>query len=184
MVPPGTLSSVSSVPQADQSEVGKTVSLSVGNKIFDYFYDTESGRERLLVLESVDFSKNLGKITIYETKLGGLNGLIDALNSPIDAKILAVSNISWVEVNYAHTAKEYLEDSILGGSFSADELIDLSAPAKNSRTTQWYCSVQTYEDATVVALMSPLGDGISEVLETRMNRIDSILYRFDLANYL
>ena len=182
--PPGTLRDPASIPKADQSDVGKTVTLSIGNKTFDYFYDSQSKKERLMVLESVDFYENLGKITIYETKLGGLDGLIAALKKPIEAKIIAVSNISWEEYNYAYTYKEYLEDSIPIGEFSADELIDLSAPVKNSRTDQWYCSVQSYDSSDVNSLLSNLTDEPSAVLQTRMNRIDSILGRFDLKKYL
>lgn len=181
---PGTLRDPASIPKADQSDVGKTVTLSIGNKTFDYFYDSQSKKERLMVLESVNFNENLGKITIYETKLGGLDGLIDALKKPIEAKIIAVSNISWEEVNYAHTAKESLENSIPGGRFSADELIDLSAPVKNSRTDQWYCSVQSRDSSDVIGLLSNLTEEPSAVLQTRMNRIDSILSRFDLKKYL
>ena len=182
--PPGSLIDPDSIPKADQSDVGKTVELSIGDKIFDYFYDSQSGKERLLVLESVDFYQNLGKITIYETKLGGMDGLIAALKKPFNAKILAISNISWEEVNYAHTAKEYLEDSIPIGRFSAEELIDLSAPVKNPRADQWYCSVQSLDSSDVMGLLSNLTDAPSKVLQTRMNRIDSILTRFDLKKYL
>ena len=182
--PPGSLPDPDSIPKADQSDVGKTVELSIGNKTFDYFYDSQSGKERLMVLESVNFDENLGNITIYETKLGGLDGLIAALEKPINAKIIAVSNISWEEVNYAHTAKEYLEDSIPIGRFSADELIDLSDPVKNSRTDQWYCSVQSWDSSDVIGLLSDLTDEPSKVLQTRMDRIVSILTRFDLKKYL
>lgn len=182
--PPGSLIDPDSIPKADQSDVSMTVELSIGNKTFDYFYDSQSGKERLLVLESVDFYQNLGKITIYETKLGGMDGLIAALKKPINAKIIAISNISWEEVNYAHTAKEYLEDSIPSGRFSADELIDLSDPVKNPRADQWYCSVQSLDSSDVIGLLSNLTDAPSKVLQTRMNRIDSIITRFDLSKYL
>lgn len=181
---PGTLPDPDSIPKADQSDVGKTVTLSIGNKTFDYFYDSKSGKERLMVLESVNFYENLGKITIYETKLGGLDGLIAALKKPINAKIIAVSNISWEEVNYAHTAKEYLDSSIPCGRFSSEELINLSAPAKNPRTNQWYCSVQSWDSSDVIGFLSNLTDEPSEVLTTRMDRINSILQRYDLAKYL
>ncbi len=182
--PPGSLIDPDSIPKADQSNVGKTVELSIGDKIFDYYYDSQSGKERLLVLESVDFYQNLGKITIYETKLGGIDGLIAALKKPINAKILAISNISWEEVNYAHMAKEYLEESIPGGRFSAEEMIDLSDPVKHPDTAQWYCSVQSWDSSDVIGLLSDLTDTPSKVLQTRMNRIDSIIARFDLAKYL
>lgn len=181
---PGSLISPDSIPKADQSDVGKTVTLSIGNKTFDYFYDSQSKKERLMVLESVNFYENLGKITIYETKLGGLDGLIAALKKPINAKILAVSNISWEEFNYAYIPKEYLDGSISSGRFSTDELIDLSAPVKNSRTDQWYCSVKSYNSSDVNGLLSNLTEEPSAVLQTRMNRIDSILTRFDLKKYL
>ena len=186
--PPGTLRDPNSIPQANQSDVGKTVSLFIGDKTFDYFYDTESKKERLLVLESVDIYQNIGKITIYETTLSGLDGLLNALKTPIDAKILAVSNISWEEVYYSRRSMETLQASISGGRFSADEIIDLASPVQNPHTSQWYSSVQTssFDDDNnpVVALMSNLTDDPSIVLSNRFDRINSIIERFALAEYL
>lgn len=182
LVPPGTLRDVSSIEQAEQTDVGKTVSLILGDKVFYYFIDRETDQERLMILESVEFAQNLGRITVYETALGGLDGLLKGMDKAFDAKILAVSNISWEEYNSASTTKQYMDYALDSGELSSKEVIGLTDSVKHPATLQWYCTVR--EEGNTVALLSNLTDSDSAWLNACFERIDSILYRFDLAPYL
>lgn len=111
---PGTLPEVDSLPKADTSTVGTRCTLRLldaENQNFAYYYDAESGRERLVTVpvpqdedyvfqgETYVLPPKAAPLTVYETTLGGPDGLRAALNGEIEATVLAVVNISYQEID-------------------------------------------------------------------------------------
>lgn len=104
-VPPGTLPEVASLPEADPSLVGTQCTLRLmetKNQCFAYYYDEKSGCERLVTVPippaSDDRIPDYGPLTVYETTLGGVDGLREAVNGETEATVLAVVNISFQEI--------------------------------------------------------------------------------------
>ncbi|MDO4316988.1 MAG: hypothetical protein Q4C48_02155 [Lachnospiraceae bacterium] len=124
-LPPGTLPEVDSLPKADDSSVGSKCTLrllATERQSFAYYYDAKSGRERLVTVpvppdeeyifqgESYVLPPKAAPITVYETALGGIDGLRAALNGEIEATVLAVVNISYQEIDAAHCAIAFQEE--------------------------------------------------------------------------
>ncbi len=102
---PGILPEVDSLPKADTSLVGTQCTLRLmetEDQCFAYYYDKKSGRERLVTLPIPPSKENripvCGPLTVYETRLGGVNGLREALNTETEATVLAVVNVSFQEL--------------------------------------------------------------------------------------
>ncbi len=106
-VAPGTLPDVKFIPTADQSMVGSRVPIILAQEQqaipFYYSYDTVTGIERLAVVLQAD---RIPMLIIFETTLGGLNGLCEkiAKQEPFEATILSMTNISYQEGMYTYNA--------------------------------------------------------------------------------
>lgn len=180
---PGDLPPVDSLPKADQSSVGKTVALSLQDAYFYYYFDTDSGKERLIVVDLLSTEADGGILYIYETNLNGIDGLCDAISSSVQAKVLAVSTISFYEYMYASWGLEII-DCVDEGLVQETELISLSEPVTNPNTAQFYFSIVDADQGEVVMLVGNMTKQDSEYLTVAFEVMDRIIERFDLAKYL
>lgn len=111
-VPPGTLPEIQQIPAANQTLVGKIVPIVLARKqqaISFYYTYRENGTERLAVFIPAE---KIPMLIIFETTLGGADGLYDHIKSEkvFQAKILAVVNISYEEGNiYAYNVGAKLD---------------------------------------------------------------------------
>ena len=180
---PGDLPPVDSLPKADQSSVGKNVALSLKDAHFYYYFDTDSGKERLIVVDLLSTKADGGILYIYETNLKGLGGLCDAISSSVQAKVLAVSTISFYEFQYASWGLEFV-DLADQGEVQKAELISLNASVTNPNPVQCYFSIVDADQGEVVMLSGNMTAQDSEYLTKAFAVMDRIIYRFDLAKYL
>lgn len=180
---PGDLPPVDSLPVADQSSVGKTVELSLKSEHFYYYFDADSGKERLIVVDLLSTEEDGGILYVYETDLNGLDGLCKAIASPIQGKVLAVSTISFYEFMYASWGLEFT-DYALDGSIHEAELISLTDSSANSNTAQRYFSIVDADRGEVVMLAGNMTAQDSEYLTEAFEVMDRIITRFDLSRYL
>ncbi len=145
-VPPGTLPEVDSLPKADTSLVGTTCTLrllDVERQRFAYYYDAETGRERLVTVpvppdkyipeEEIEVPPAAGPLTVYETSLGGEEGLKAAMTGEIEATVLAVVNISYQEIDSVHCMITHAEEAS-----EALRKIDLAAKDTASEGLGYY----------------------------------------------
>lgn len=178
-VPPGTLPEVDSLPKADTSLVGTTCTLrllDVERQRFAYYYDAKTGRERLVTVpvppdkyipeEEIEVPPAAGPLTVYETSLGGVEGLKAAMTGEIEATVLAVVNISFQEIMYAETgitcvdeASEALRKIDLAAKDTASEGLGYYFGANSSRAyprneDMW----QQLPDGQYLILWEPLED--------------------------
>lgn len=94
LVPPGTLPEVWQIPKADQELVGETVSIILAKEqqvICFYYICTTDGVERLAVF----IGDNIPLLMVFETTLGGIDGLCSAIKSEtvFQGKILSMTNV-------------------------------------------------------------------------------------------
>ena len=106
-LPPGSYCSVWAIPKADQSYVGSTVEIILSRRLeevpFFYYYDEESGYERLAV--SID--AHIPLMLVLETDLNGISELckVIAAEEVFSAKVCSATNIDPME--YVHTGNTY-----------------------------------------------------------------------------
>lgn len=98
LVPPGTLPEVWQIPKADQELVGETVSIILAKEqqvICFYYIYTTGGVERLAVF----IRDNIPLLMVFETTLGGIDGLCSAIKSEtvFQGKILSMTNVCFEE---------------------------------------------------------------------------------------
>ena len=84
-VPPGTDPDPETVPKADQTDVGKTAVLKLGDEepVFCYTYNSQTSQERLTVMSDSDPDNGTARITVYSVKLGGISGLAEAIGQEL-----------------------------------------------------------------------------------------------------
>lgn len=169
-IAPGTLPEVDSLPKADDSAVGTRCKLNlmdIDRLSFAYYYDAESGRERLVVApippdETKLFNGQIfvlppaaGPLTVYETALGGAEGLRTALNGEIEGTVLAVVNISFQEIFAA-----YSESSRCDKETDSVKQFKLEAGGENSGSLGRYFGASDEKpDADNEALWQQLSNG-------------------------
>jgi hypothetical protein len=122
---PGDLPDPKTVPKADTSSVGTTVTLSLeqqlkgqSNQYVTYAYISDPGR--LVVFTGDVTDSTIMRMTVYElpeTKL------LDILNGEVEAKILGVANVSWYEWQLLNTCIYAARQET---SASDSEVIDLA----------------------------------------------------------
>ncbi len=99
---PGALELLADIPEADQSIVGQTQILRLADYYFIYLYNAETGEERLAVsLRSLCNSlSSYSVMTVYDVKLGGLEGLKAACSGEISGTVLATAGIGILDGLY------------------------------------------------------------------------------------
>lgn len=100
-VPPGTLPDVNLIPKASQTRLGETVSIILAqkqSKVAFYYSCAENGTERLAVVIPAE---KIPMMVIFETELGGIQGLCRVIETEevFQGKILSMTNITFEEGN-------------------------------------------------------------------------------------
>ena len=105
-VPPGTLPYVEKIPDADVSDVGKTLSdiLTTScphiNISAAYYYGADTGKERLVVIE--EHGGQVALLSVYETYFGGASGFYRAVETGnCSAKLIGRCYITFQEAMYS-----------------------------------------------------------------------------------
>lgn len=96
LLPPGTLPDVERIPKASQTQVGETVPIILAqkqSKVAFYYSFTEDGPERLAVVIPAE---KIPMMVIFETELGGIQGLCRVIETEevFQGKILSMTNIT------------------------------------------------------------------------------------------
>ena len=124
---PGDLPDPKTIPKADTSSVGTTVTLSLeqqlkgqSNQYVTYAYISDSGR--LVVFTGDVTDSTIMRMTVYELLSAGLS---DFLAGETQAKIVGVANVSSYEWQLLNTC---IYAASREASSSADEVIDLTKP--------------------------------------------------------
>lgn len=119
LVPPGTLDKVEDIPDADMSDVGKTVSnILVPSCKYAYisaayYYNAENAKERLVTIE-VHPDSQVSLLSVYETDFGGPRGFYSAVEKgKVDAKLTGRCYISFIEAIRENTPGFYHYDGKL-----------------------------------------------------------------------
>ena len=105
-VPPGTLPDVEKIPDADVSDVGKTLSDILTpscphiNISAAYYYGVDTGKERLVVIE--EHGGQVALLSVYETDFGGASGFYRAVETGnCSAKLIGRCYITFQEAMYS-----------------------------------------------------------------------------------
>ena len=105
-VPPGTLPDVEKIPDADVSDVGKTLSDILTpscphiNISAAYYYGADTGKERLVVIE--EHGGQVALLSVYETDFGGASGFHRAVETGnCTAKLIGRCYITFQEAMYS-----------------------------------------------------------------------------------
>lgn len=105
-VPPGTLTEVEKIPDADVSDVGKTLSDILTpscphiNISAAYYYGADTGKERLVVIE--EHGGQVALLSVYETDFGGAAGFYRAVETGnCSAKLTGRCYITFQEAMYS-----------------------------------------------------------------------------------
>ena len=169
LVPPGTLTDVSTIPQPDQSEV-----TSIGTYSFDifditsfaYFYNQKSKEERLVLVEGG--AGKYAQLLILETDFKGAAGLKNALDETFQAKLLACENISFEEGEYAYNAS-------LAIGCADEERKDLNSEFINETDNQIYIGNvrASYPKYPSDAIVTELNSGRYVMIATNVNEEES-----------
>ena len=122
---PGDLPDPKTVPKADTSSVGTTVTLSLeqqlkgqSNQYVTYAYISDPGR--LVVFTGDVTDSTIMRMTVYELPEARL---LDILSGEVEAKILGVANVSWYEWQLLNTCISAARQE---ASASDSEVIDLT----------------------------------------------------------
>ena len=177
-VPPGTDPDPETVPKADQTDVGKTVVLKLGDEapLFCYTYNSQTSQERLTVMSDSDPDNGTARITVYSVKLGGISGLAEAIGQELDCTVISVTNISFYESQYFN--------SVCNAGLKAPdstETVDLAAPAVNPNTEQFYISIFSTtidEPLTFAGIRGNQNSTVSESLATAESVIERLGSRY------
>ena len=141
---PGGLPAVWTIEKADQSDVGKTVSLSFssmfdnGGDLFVYVFDPQkdSGRLAVFSLNPNDIGNYL--VTVYAPEWTGADGLCKALDDDFPAKVVSVTNVSMLEAQYLRASTHYSKDRF--NLLNDSEFLNIQNPAEpdTGNATQFY----------------------------------------------
>lgn len=175
---PGTLPEVQYIPAADQSLVGSRVSILFAKEQqaipFYYSCDATTGTERLAVVLLADC---IPMLMIFETTLGGLNGLCEVIanEDAFEATILSMTNISYEEGMYARNAA-YLDEG--------EKAIDIWSGSLEQNAGVYLGLVGSdYQGNPINILKGAQAEQISQELQTNINVYLRIFTRFDLMKY-
>lgn len=192
--PPGTLPEVDSIQKADVSDVGKIIDVALDppstyHLSFFYQYNCKSGMERLIIIDPPDANVGYCHLVVYETSMGGIEGLCDNLLESFSAKMVVSVNISVQEAVYFYSA-------ILGYSGKLNDLkglVDVFSPSENPNVSQFYFgsvsrsyqaepwqSVDT-KDITSILLYGNQGDPMNDELQDIIDVLNNIFSRYELA---
>ena len=135
-VAPGTLPDISRIPLADQTTVGKTVTVNLGSNqaegSFLFRFDTQSNKGRLAVILHAKQAFYIPLLLVLETDLDS-HGLCRVLSTGEDfnATVLSATNISFEEGMY--TACNLSADEL-----REFEIVDVCNPAEAYTTTSQF----------------------------------------------
>ena len=117
---PGTLPDPKSLPAADKSDVGNTVTLSMdkilaqelGEVIFVYLYDGNANTGRLGVFTDYECEKPYYAymLTVYEPVWSGVENLIPSFDTGFEAKIVDRAIVSFQESRYLYVASHRVSE--------------------------------------------------------------------------
>ena len=115
---PGTLPDPKSLPAADKSDVGNTVTLSMdkilaqelGEVIFVYLYDGNANTGRLGVFTYYDYERLEMMLTVYEPVWAGIEYLIPSIDAGFEAKIVDRAIVSFQESRYFYVASHRVSE--------------------------------------------------------------------------
>ena len=158
--PPGTLPDPKSLPAADKSDVGNTVTLSMdkfltqelGQVVFVYLYDGNANTGRLGVFTYYDYERLEMMLTVYEPVWAGIEYLIPSIDAGFEAKIVDRAIVCYQEYNRLFMASYRLSDNT---GLKEDEIITKNA--KNAGDgLYWYFGhmVKEQKDPKAIELQS------------------------------
>ena len=117
---PGTLPDPKSLPAADKSDVGNTVTLSMdkilaqelGEVIFVYLYDGNANTGRLGVFTDYECEKPYYAymLTVYEPVWSGVENLIPSFDTGFEAKIVDRAIVSFKESRYFYVSSHRVSE--------------------------------------------------------------------------
>ena len=202
--PPGTLTHPWLIPQADQSDVGNTVSVSFSNlqkggsgvasngDPFVYIFDPDKGINLLAVFQASSTDTNLAQITFYQPEWAGITQMSNFLFKPFNAKILQRTNIDFMESVYISNCaylystekQEALKNEIIqlpfDRDFSGTQYYFGKVDRRNEPEDFWI----TVGDGLQMGLHGGTLDNCSETFANYVAIFMQIIDRFDLREKL
>jgi hypothetical protein len=142
---------------------------------FYYSCDAATGTERLAVVLQADC---IPMLMIFETTLGGLNGLCEVIanEDAFEATILSMTNISYQEGMYTRNAAYWDE---------GEEVIDIWSESLEQNAGVYLGLVGSdYQGNPINILKGAQAEQISQELQTDINVYLRIFIRFDLMKYI
>lgn len=182
-IPPGTPSETCFIPQPEQDQVGKTVSIVFEPEweqnyvVFHYICDRQTSDERLITILAPD-DVTIPMLIVFRTQLGGTQTLLEYMKAGIsfEADILAMVNIDYQEGTvYARNAA----NATYG--VPEDEIIDVENPVFLMGCELLGVCGGTDESILIKEIH---GDTTSEYLRDHLAVLWKIYERFSLTDYL
>lgn len=190
---PGDLPDPKTVPKADTSSVGTTVTLSLeqqlkgqSNQYVTYAYISDPGR--LVVFTGDVTDSTIMRMTVYELPEARL---LDIQSGEVEAKILGVANVSWYEWQLLNTGI----NAMMMENTGSNDVIDLTAPwLPNEQEVcfcfGWYGSGEPAVKGQEVApgrfafLFGNTAKNAGTYTATAIDNLKSMGKRFDLLDVL
>ena len=179
ITPPGTPPEVLQIPPADQSIVGKTVTVNLGSNqpagSFLFRMDSQSDKGLLAVVLRADQVFYIPLLVILETDLNSTT-FCQALTSGTDfnATVLSATNISFEEGHY--TACNINSDQV-----APEEAVDLETPlATHSSSVQFFGKFGGEDVPALYKYDISMSDA-SERLHSKFQAFSNIFSRFSIT---
>lgn len=174
-VAPGTWPDPESIPKADRTNVGKTEKYTpeAYDRLY-YYYNKETGFERLVVMKNVRVGESYVLLNIYDTDLGGIAGLCAFLsNGATELELVDCANISAYEAMHFNTWVD-------NGDHPLEERVDFASPGENPNSRQHYI-IGIFENGEI-RIQGNMGSSLSTLMQGKINTLERILERFSLSD--
>lgn len=186
---PGGLPAVWTIEKADQSDVGKTVSLSFssmfdnGGDLFVYVFDPQKDSGRLAVFSLIPNDIGNYLVTVYAPEWTGADGLCKALDDDFPATVVSVTNVSMLEAQYLLAATYYSKHQV--NLFDDSEFLDIYNPAEpdNDNEIRFYFG-RLSDGSSTEKHWSAITDDLSVCIVANSKKNGSEQFHIALDNFL
>lgn len=178
LVPPGTLPAVSEIPSADQSVVGRSVTVNLASNqpegSFLFRIDPQSNKGMLAVVLRADQLFYIPLLLILETELDG-SDLCQALTSGADftATVLSATNISFDEGMYTIC-------NLNANQLNSSEIADLNTPPTTYPSSTQFLGRFGAKSAPLLYKHVADMSGISTQLYNQFQAFSKVFSRFSV----